>query len=88
MPIDSHLPQADPFSLVPTFKEAGISSTFCACRNFAIFGKPKWSKVHVQSHQSYVILGKPKIEQFPVVAETNRVRSAHAQSYVVLSFLL
>jgi hypothetical protein len=21
MPIDSHLPQADPFSLVPTFKE-------------------------------------------------------------------
>jgi hypothetical protein len=24
MPIDSHLPQADPFSLVPTFKVAAL----------------------------------------------------------------
>ncbi len=25
MPIDSHLPQADPFSLVPTFKQDSIA---------------------------------------------------------------
>jgi hypothetical protein len=28
MPIDSHLPQADPFSLVPTFKAPNIEIKF------------------------------------------------------------
>ncbi len=36
MPIDSHLPQADPFSLVPTFKI--ILSKFLS--NFAALNEP------------------------------------------------
>ncbi len=57
MPIDSHLPQADPFSLVPTFngglgisKVKKIESNFFSAVNFFHFGHSKpwiWIRIHI-----------------------------------------
>ncbi len=59
MPIDSHLPQADLFSLVPTFKDTGSLCTLVKCKiNFG--------------EQLTSLLDCKKCTRGTVIAEMNR----------------